>query len=246
MAIKLYQFAISHYSEKVRWALAYKALTYEPAFMLPGTHIKPMIALSGQSSVPVLEHDGTIIHGSAAIVDYLDATFPDHPLTPEEATERDATTAWEQRLDDEAGPAIRTYCYHYLLQRPKIVTPLLAAQTPFYNRYIIRLGFSRIEESMRDWMKINERTATKARQSLDLLLADLTSAYQGRDYLVGNQFSRADLAAAALLAPLFQPTAYPVRWPDRGKLPTEMTQWIDTHQPILDKLQELYRKHRGS
>ena len=246
MAIKLYQFAISHYSEKVRWALAHKALAYQPAFLLPGTHIKTIKALTGQTSVPVLDHDGTIIQGSAAIIDYLDSTFTERALTPTNETERQTARAWEQRLDDEAGPAVRCYCYHYLLQRPKVVTPLLAAQTPFYNKIIIRLGFSRIEETMREWMKINERTAAQARNTLDTLLTDLAAAYEGRDYLVGNQFSRADLTAAALLAPLFQPADYPVPWPDRKRLPVDMMQWVETHQPLMDKLQALYSKHRNA
>lgn len=245
MAIKLYQFAISHYCEKVRWALAYKALAYEPVFLLPGTHTKTIKALTDQTSVPSLDHDGNIIQGSAAIIDYLDRTFTDQPLTPVDATEREVARAWEQRLDDEAGPAIRCYCYHHLLQRPTILAPLFAAQTPFYNRIIIRLGYSRIEETMRERMKINERTAAQARDTLDALFADLATAYQRGDYLAGNQFSRADLTAAALLAPLFQPAAYPVPWPERKRLPTEMRQWAESHQPLMDKLQMLYSKHRS-
>ncbi|OEY67905.1 glutathione S-transferase [Marinobacter sp. X15-166B] len=246
MAIKLYQFAISHYSEKIRWALAHKALAYEPVFLLPGTHINTIKALTGQSSVPVIDHDGTIVQGSAAIIDYLDSTFSEHPLTPADPAGQNEARAWEQRLDTVAGPAVRCYCYHHLLQRPRIVTPLLAAQTPFYNKIIIRLGFSRIEETMREWMKINERTAQQARDTLDTLLTELAAAYQHREYLVGEQFSRADLTAAALLAPLFQPAAYPVPWPDRQRLPAEMMHWADTHRPLLDKLQALYTAHRGA
>ena len=38
MAVKLYQFCISHYSEKVRWALDYKDIKYQPVNLLPGQH----------------------------------------------------------------------------------------------------------------------------------------------------------------------------------------------------------------
>ena len=34
MTMKLYQFAISHFSEKVRWALDYKNLNYQPVFLI--------------------------------------------------------------------------------------------------------------------------------------------------------------------------------------------------------------------
>ena len=84
MALKLYQFAISHYCEKIRWALEYKGLNYETVNLLPGQHVKTIRKLTGQaSSVPVLEHDGQVVQGSAAILDYLDQAFPEHSLTPE-------------------------------------------------------------------------------------------------------------------------------------------------------------------
>ena len=83
MALKLYQFAISHYCEKIRWALDYKGLNYETVNLLPGQHVKTIRKLTGEaSSVPVLDHDGHVVQGSAAILDYLDQTFPEHPLTP--------------------------------------------------------------------------------------------------------------------------------------------------------------------
>ena len=58
MTVRLYQFAISHYSEKVRWALDHKGIRYQPVNLLPGQHMATIRKLTGQSSsVPVLEHD---------------------------------------------------------------------------------------------------------------------------------------------------------------------------------------------
>ena len=69
MALKLYQFAISHYCEKIRWALDYKGLNYETVNLLPGQHVKTIRKLTGEaSSVPVLDHDGHVVQGSAAIL----------------------------------------------------------------------------------------------------------------------------------------------------------------------------------
>ena len=66
MALKLYQFAISHYCEKIRWALDYKGLNHVTVSLLPGQHVKTVRKLTGKaSSVPVLDHDGQIVQGSA-------------------------------------------------------------------------------------------------------------------------------------------------------------------------------------
>ena len=246
MALKLYQFAISHYCEKVRWALDYKGINHETVNLLPGQHIKTIRRLTGRdSSVPVIDHDGQVVQGSSRILDYLDETFPEHPLTPDDPVEREQALAWERRLDEEAGPAIRCYSYHHFLKRPKVVVPMLAAGTPFYNRILLSLAFSRVDEVMRQLMKINEKTAEQSRLAMEGLLTELEQTYGSRPFLVGDRFSRADLTAAALFAPMFQPAQYPVPWPKAKRIPKDIQAWLDQWQPQLAILEAVYRDHRG-
>lgn len=245
MPIRLYQFAISHYCEKIRWALDYKSLEYQSVNLLPGQHVRTVRKLSGkESSVPLLDHDGHRIQGSGKIIDYLDATFPDRPLTPEDPEARESAMVWERRLDEELGPAVRCYCYHHFLQRPKVVVPLLAAGTPFYNRILLKLAFSRVDEIMRNWMKINDKTATKSRQTMEDYLTGLAEAYRHQPFLAGDRFSRADLTAAAMFAPIFQPPQYPVPWPKPEKIPRDIKAWLDQWQPQIQPLEKLYASHR--
>lgn len=246
MALRLYQFAISHYCEKIRWALDYKKLNYETTNLLPGQHVKTVQRLTRGTgaSVPVLEHDGEVIQGSSDILDYLDRTFADKPLTPADEPARTQALAWEKRLDEEAGPAVRCYSYHHFLQRPKIVVPLLTAGTPFYNRFLLSLTFSRVNEVMRKWMKINKKTAEESRKVMENLLSELAETYSRQPFLAGESFSRADLTAAALFAPLFQPEAYPVPWPKPARIPKEMQTWLNQWQPQLQVLNRVYGDNR--
>ena len=246
MALKLYQFAISHYCEKVRWALDYKGLNHETVTLLPGQHLKTVQQLTGgkRTSVPVLDHNGHCVQGSADILDYLDETFPENLLTPTDPDLRAQVLAWERRLDEEAGPAVRCYAYHHFLQRPKVVIPMLTAGTPFYNRWLLSLVFSRVDETMRKWMKINEKTSEQSRQVMEQLLSDLAETYQKHSFLVGDSFTRADLTAAAIFAPMFQPSAYPVPWPKANKIPKDIRSWLDQWQPQIQLLSQLYEEHR--
>ena len=82
MSVTLYQFPISHFCEKVRWALDYKEIPYQAKNLLPGLHVKTMTKLAKRSSVPVLDHEGTAIQNSADIIDYLEQQFPHNPLMP--------------------------------------------------------------------------------------------------------------------------------------------------------------------
>ena len=52
MALVLYQFPISHFCEKARWALDYKGLDYTTKNLLPGLHVKTTKKLAARSSVP--------------------------------------------------------------------------------------------------------------------------------------------------------------------------------------------------
>lgn len=245
MAIKLYQFCISHYCEKVRWALDYKGVNYQAVNLLPGQHVKTIRELTGaESSVPVLEHDGQIIQGSGQILDYLDKTFPDTPLMPENPDLQSRVRDWEQRLDEQAGPALRTWVYHYFLQRPKVVVPMLSAGTPFYNRFLLSLAFSRVDEIMRKWMKINQKTADESQAILEAFVTELADTYQQRTFLVGDQFTRADLTACSLLAPLFQPPAYPVPWPKPAKIPKPVKNWLSEWQAAVAPIASVYHRNR--
>ena len=245
MPLQLYQFAISHYSEKVRWALDYKGVAYQAQYLLPGMHAKTIRGLTGQrvTSVPVMVDNGHVLQGSAAILDHLDASFPDPSLLPTDPDSQATTLAWEKRLDDEAGPAVRTFAYHHLLQRPKIVAPLLAAQTPFWNRYLLRLGFSRVEEIMRETMAINQKTATRAQQVIEKLLGEVSGVYREGRFLAGDHFTRADVTAGALFAPLFMPPQYPVPWPRTDRLPPDFKAWIGRHETLLAPIAQMYQEH---
>ena len=244
MSVVLYQFPISHYCEKIRWALDYKGIRYKAINLLPGMHIRRIRMLTGQTSVPVLVHNGRVIHGSAAILDYLDQAFPQPLLLPGDPELQAQIRAWEQRLDDIAGPAVRLFCYHYLLQTPDAVIPLLAAGQPFYRRWVMRIVFPKAERLMRLWMKIDDQNARQAEENIIRVLKDLRATYSQSHFLVGEHFSRADLTACALFAPLFQPYRYPVPWPAPKRVAAPLRDWIAGHDDLLEPLRLRYAHYR--
>ena len=242
MSLTLYQFAISHYCEKIRWALDFKGLEYRTRTLLPGTHVATMKKLSGDSAVPVLVHDGTVVANSGAIISYLDAHFPDRPLTPADAAERAEAVEWERLVDDEVGVHVRLCCYHILLEHPSAVVPLLTHEGPWYGPMLYKFIFPKLKARMRALMKINERTFQVSRKRLERAIDKLARRIDAEGYLVGGQFTRADLAAASMLAPLVRPAQYGMDWPDR--LPEELELLSAPWAEQLAWVGEMYSRYR--
>ena len=213
MAIILYQFPISHFCEKARWALDFKGLDFQAKNLLPGMHIKIVRQLAHKTSVPVMDHDGVIVQGSSQIITYLDDKFPERKLTPVNPQEAQQALEWERYLDAEVGVHLRRYVYHTLLEHPKVVIPLLTQGAPWWAKPLFKVMFPKIRKLMRQHMKIDAAGAAESRQRLEAALDRVNEAVADRGFLVDGAFSRADLTAAALFAPLLMPAKYGLVWP---------------------------------
>ncbi len=199
--IKLYQFPVSHYCEKVRWALDFKGLKYRKINLVPGPHVRKVLQMASRSQVPVLEDGKVIVQGSAEIIDYLESKYPERSLTPKDPALAEQARAWEERLDRIAGPAVRTFNYHFLLPFPRAIVPLLTAKQSLIVSMMFYVGYRKLSNTLRGWMNINETSAHKAMNDMDELLNELRKIYANTRYLVGDEFTRADLTACALFAP---------------------------------------------
>jgi len=240
--LTLYQFPISHYCEKVRWALDYKGLEYRVVNLLPGAHIKVVKSIAPKSEVPVLQHDETIVQGSSDIISYLDQVFPRKSLTPSDPEQKQQALEWETFVDTNIGPYTRTYFYYFLLDRPDIVIPLLVHGQPWYKQWVFRLFFPKVRDKMRQYLQLNERTADISLKKLQRAIDKLSTQLATNQFLVSDQFTRADLAAAALLAPFRTPDKYGLQWPKQ--LPEGLQRTVDMLTPELRWIDSLYQNYR--
>ena len=94
MTILLHDYWRSSASYRVRIALAMKRIDYDrhDVNLLKHEQSAPgNLAINPQGLVPTLEIDGHVIGQSLAIIDYLDARFPDPRLIPADPFERAMT-----------------------------------------------------------------------------------------------------------------------------------------------------------
>jgi len=95
----LYQFTLSPYCTKVRWALEWKRLEYDAVEVDPFTR-REVRAVSGQKLVPVLKDGDLVIADSTPILDHLETRYPHRPLWPADPVARARHKALEDWADE--------------------------------------------------------------------------------------------------------------------------------------------------
>jgi glutathione S-transferase len=242
----LWHIPASHYSEKVRWALALKGVEHRRVAPPPGVHmvLAPLLTRGRHFTLPVLSLDGRRIGDSTAIIAALEERFPQPPLYPEDPAERARALALEDYFDETAAPAVRQLGWHVLRSDRERFDELAAAAAPrplarfapaigTYARALTAVRFKAADASEA------ERSRAAVRGALDRLEAELG----GGDYLVGDRFSVADLTAAALLYPLAMPPGAPLSKRPPPAL-ARLREEFGADRPAVAWVAEMYRRHR--
>ncbi|HYC57455.1 MAG TPA: glutathione S-transferase [Candidatus Binatia bacterium] len=243
--IELLQFPLSHFNEKVRWALDYKRIPHTRINYLPGPHAPQIKKLTGQTSVPVLRMDGQLLTGSARIVDAIERKHPAPPLYPSGAAERDEALALQQRFDKELGPTARRMVFSALLAgEPDYIPRMFSPGKPQWKRLLYRATFPAVAPLLKKANGVTPEKVAAAEKIVDGLLDFIAQKTSVSGYLVGDAFTVADLTAAALLAPIVDLTH-----PDMAKpepLPNQARAIIDrlAPHPAIAWVKQQYARHR--
>jgi glutathione S-transferase len=242
---KLLVFPHSHFCEKARWALDYKGIPYKAQVVIPGLHLKTIPKIAPGSSVPVLIHDnGDIVQGSSEIIDYLDIHYPDNPLTPSSEAGRDACQQIERTMDEALGVNIRCILYSALLNYPDFIRQCFTHAIPFYKKPFFRPIAPVLRKKIYQVYVGSPEKVARAKMIFDAAMHDMAKRIEGKPYLVGDSFSRADLSVAAMLSLLTLPPEHPFPW---GQIPDpDATAFCEHYRdhPVSQWVNRIYREHR--
>ncbi len=246
MTIVLWHIELSHFNEKVRWALDYKDIPHERRVPMPGLHgVRAAILTRGaQRRLPVLDLDGRHIGDSTAIIAALEQYQPDPPLYPDDPAELARALELEDWFDEQLGPAVRRLGWFYMLpDTDATAEALFPGGNPARER-LLRLTAPVSRRVVSADYEVNAASAEAARatilEAMDLVEAEL----QPSGYLVGERFSVADLAGASLFTPLLHP-------PERPYAPGTLPALQEFHDelrrgPAGEWVAEMYARHRGA
>jgi glutathione S-transferase len=241
----LWHIPLSHYSEKVRWALDYKGIAHRRRVLGPDYLIRVWRA-TRQGQLPVLWIDNRAVADSTRIIAALEKHYPEPALYPRDVAAQQRALALEDDLDETLGPALRA----------AIVTPLFRHDPDIALRVLTTGMGGKAYRSLRPmlWVfpsfyrlrhQISERNLERDRAIVAAALDRIELQRQGRAYLVGQTFTIADLTAAALLGPLLQPPE--LQYPLQVELPLYLKDYRTSllRHPAARWAAGIYRAHRG-
>jgi glutathione S-transferase len=248
----LWHIPLSHFSEKVRWALDYKGVAHRRRAPVPPlfTTIPAAWLMTRGITFPVLRLDGKAIGDSTRIIAALEERYPQPPLYPSDPAERRRALELEDFFDEQLAPELRRLVWLEVSKHPG---RFLASAMPGSSstvRAVMRPG-----ARLSSWIvrrRFGARSGTgrgsaeQARAKILAAMERLQAELGSGEYLVGDAFSVADLTAAALFTPLIQPSGRPylpsVPFPE----PLRRFQEQLEAMPGARWVHEMYRRHRGS
>lgn len=210
--LKLITISISHYVEKVKWALERSGIAYDEESHIPGMHAVVTLwhTRGSHRATPVLIDGSLVVPDSTAILQHLSTKFAQKWLYP-----TPQALELEERFDRHIGPHTRRYIYQQLFDNDLSIADLFSqGNVPAWETALLRVGAPAIKAGMIRDMAINPRAAENSRLVFEnefAFVADLLS--DGRRYLCGDALTAADITFAALSAPVLLPDNYGARLP---------------------------------
>ncbi|KAF0805113.1 glutathione S-transferase [Alcanivorax sp. S71-1-4] len=214
----VYQFPISHYCEKTRWQLDHKGMPYKVRNLLPGTHRLFTRTRAGVNTLPVLRDGKRLIGDSTRIAYYLEKYYPQVSLLPADSAARQQVIELEQQFD-RYGVHVRRWIYGQLLGRPEVMRAMLG---PYRLPGVVKkILVPVIEQGVAQLYRIRPEPVAQSQVRMEEGLALIEARIQGdpERYLVGEQLTLADIAAASLYGPLLAPAGTPWDFMDENDLP---------------------------
>ncbi len=244
MTPELWHFPISHYNEKVRWALDWKGIAHRRIALGLGYMLRAWRA-TGTAKLPILKLGDQTVGDSTHIIAELERRYPERPLYPSDPELRRRALDLEDYFDEVVGDPVRSLLVGNLVRRdPRDAIDALATSMPDVARaaHAVRPLF-RVFYYWRH--SIDDEAIDAAPAIIEASFDHIDEQRAGRDYLAGDEFSVADLTAAAIHGPLLRPPE--LQYPPAGTLPEPVEALRErlTKHPTWEWLRQIWQRHRS-
>lgn len=242
-APKLLQFRYAMFPEKARWALDLCGINYHSQAILPGPHVPILAIKAQQKTVPVLQTTDGTFKNSSQIMEWASNQKPELKLYGDSAQERQAIQAHISYFDDIGAHARRAY-FNALLQDTRYAADLFSSGYSPKAQAVYRASFPMIKGVMKVDMNIWPKAVAQSLSKTEEALDRVAGLSQKTGYLVGSQFTAADLTAATVLGVCVLPDEYPVSVPQPRPAALQAWQKRWENHPGAAWVKHIYQQHR--
>lgn len=209
----LYHFPVSLGSQQVRLALDEKQVEWDGRMVNTGPaleHLEPWYAkLNPRLEVPTLDVGGTVVTGAVQIATYIDTHFDGPALVPDEPEVRAEVMRWVEIQAEfpmrELGYArskgmVRWFQHWSIRQTRRRLRRLSRKHAHLRETYEAKLAeLDGLERGLRHRVAMTELV-----DDVDLMLDEIESALEHREWLADDRYTLADLMWTAVLSKLEQ------------------------------------------
>lgn len=247
--MRLYTFAMSHYSEKIRWVLDHSHLPYEEVCMTPVFHIRPALKMGGrgQTTLPILQAGDQYVQDSRRIVLWLEQNKGQLALLP--TSDRDLILKTCEKFD-QMGRDVARFLYANSFGRSDAhILRLWTEHASVWQKLVIKTAYPLIRKGFERKLGIHKpQGVERARQRIEEAVTWLDGKVQHlpihEPFLLGAKLSLADVTAASLLAPIACPAQHPIY----GDADYKQAMLAATNpwqsRPAMKWVRQLYSEHR--
>ncbi len=199
--LTLYHFWSSTCSRKVRITLAEKGIKWESHhidIVAKFENLEPdYVKLNPNGVVPTLVHDGNVIIESNIIIEYLDDTFPEIGLKPEDTYQRALMRLWLDTAELQVHKNVNVVSYNkrHVPRMNKLFSKeeqrKILMRSPSADKRASMLR--RLERG------VSEEEENFANQRLGEVMDKIENKLGESDWLAGDSFSLADIAIAPFI-----------------------------------------------
>lgn len=219
----LYDHPASPCARRVRITLLEKGLTWRTR-VIDLEHMEQKspwyLALNPNGIVPTLQHGARVLWESNVITEYLDAVFPGPTLYPADPFERAEAKMW-QAFELEMAKEYRPLMYHRVIGPMKraVSRDAALAEARAHTADPAHLEWT---ARVYDGEVVSEAEAARLAALLAGRLRTLDERLAGREFLVGDAFSIADVSVLPRVA-MYPWVGLPI---DAGTYP-HVARWLD-------------------
>jgi cytochrome P450 len=241
---RMISYGVSPYSELARWVMDRRGVEYREESHIPMLHF---LLVQKTDELPGLVVPERMLANAREVRDYWEAHSPcAEKLNP--GNDPEVETLFE-RFYSKTGMAVRRFAYYYMLPDRAGTLKCWHRGAPLWEKVASSLFFPIMRALMSKAIELTPSAPQESMQEIDDCFRMIEQRLQdGRRYLMGDRLTVADIAFAALTAPVIFPDGYAGPLPTIHELPSAMREQVLRlrETPAGQLALRLYREERGA